>query len=189
MDSLEHNAIGNLMAPVKSLLKKETLMSAAKLGAGAAGGIIGVNLLLSRVPFLANHIPATWKPLATAVAGILGAGFAKGFLGEKIATGVVAGTVGVAISQMVDRFTSSAPSAVVASTQEAAGDESMSGLSGGFRFRALGAGAGQVYGVGTPDMSAARMFNGATVAIEEAGGMSGATVAIEEPGRFAGAFQ
>src|SRR4051812_313517 len=99
---ISHLSIGGLLAPVKALTKKETLMSAAKLGAGAAGGIIGVNLLLSKVPFLANNIPTAWRPIATAIVGIIGAGVAKRFVGEKIATGVVAGTVGVAISQMVD---------------------------------------------------------------------------------------
>jgi len=85
------------------------------------------------------------------------------------------------------------PQSQTEAAQEQAGQDSMSGLSGlghGFRsLGALGAGASQVYGVGTPDMSAARMFNGATVAIEETGGMSGATVQIEEPSAFAGILQ
>ena len=194
-NDLQHFGLGNLLAPVKELTKKEVLVSAAKLGVGATAGIVGTNFLLSRVLVRGGVplVPATWRPLATAVVGIVGGGLAKRFVGEKIAVGMTAGAVGVAISMLVDRFTAQAPAEVVAAAQEQAGQDSMSGLSGlghGFRsLGALGAGASQVYGVGTPDMSASRMFNGATVAIEETGGMSGATVQIEEPSAFAGILQ
>jgi hypothetical protein len=196
-NDLQHFGLGNLLAPVKALTKKETLVSAAKLGAGAAVGITVANLLLTKV-LVRNGVPvvpATWTPLATAVGGVVLGGLAKQFVGDKVATGVVAGTVGLALSQMIARFTSAAPAEVVAAAQQDSSMDSMSGLSGlgrrGFSsLGALGAGASQVYGVGTPDMSAARMFSGTTVGIEETGNPLGnATVEITEPSAFAGILQ
>lgn len=200
---VSHFGLGSLLAPVKSLVKKETLMSAAKLGAGAAGGILAANFLMSRVLVKDGVplVPVKWSPLAMAALGIVGSGVARRFVGEKVAVGVVAGTVGAAVTEMVMRFTSPA-AAAQANAAEASemsgygpqfgslgnGRAFARGLSGFSGLGALPAGNSQVYGVGTPDMSAARMFGGATVAIEETG-LRGATVQIEEPSAFAGILQ
>ncbi len=201
---ISHLGLGTLLAPIKDLTRKETLMNAAKLGAGAAGGIVGANFLLSKLVKDGQPIvPRKWSPLAMAVAGVLGGGIAKRFVGDKIATGIIAGTVGAALSQVVMGFAAPAVAAVEqsASAHEDAGmGPQMGGLGTGRAFarglaglsgRALSAGgASQVYGIGTPDMSASRMFNGATVAIEETGGqMAGATVEIEETSNLAGFLQ
>jgi hypothetical protein len=73
---------------------------------------------------------------------------------------------------------------------EQAGQDQMSGVNPlGRGLAGLGAyNSATLLGVGTPDMSATHMFNGATVAIEQNGHMAGATVAIEQPGSFAAAF-
>jgi hypothetical protein len=43
-----------------------------------------------------------------------------------------------------------------------------------------------LFGVGTPDLSGAEMFSGASVAIEDTtNALSGATIAIEQPSNFA----
>ena len=190
-----HLGIGTLTAPLKALVNKKNLTDALKLGGGAAGGIVGANLLMSRVLVKDGRplVPDAWAPAATAVLGMLGAGIAKQFVGPTVATGIIAGTVGVAISKMVDRFMSPAPAVAVAAEQAAAGADSMSGLS----FAGL-SGSGiagalpsstSLYGVGTPDMSGAQMFNGAAVAIEQTGGpMGGAAVEIENSQSIAGIF-
>ena len=100
----------------------------------------------------------------------------------------------------VTRRSSDKLATLVAEIEAAGGQaESVAGFGLGRAFapsmRAM-AGLGRVaadptmlFGVGTPDMSASRMFNGATVAVEEGGPMSGASVSIETPSAFAGALQ
>lgn len=204
--SMEHLGLGTLTAPLSKLgLNKAGLMDALKLGIGATAGITGTDLLLSRVLVKDGvpMIPSKWAPAAIAVGGIVGGALAKRFrLGDKIATGIVAGTVGVAISEIIKRFTAPAAAATNASAEAAEmsgyGAQAIAGFGSGRAFAGglggfaglSGGRGGQVYGVGTPDMSANRMFSGATVAIEDTnrGPMAGATVEYEDASSLAGIF-
>lgn len=181
---------------------KGDLMEALKLGAGAAGAITITDLLLSRVLVRRGLplIPLMWNPLAIPVGAWLLSRVARGFnLGGTVADGMVAGGVGVGMSALLARFTAPAVTASVESEQMSEDQgNSMAGTAGfgfGRAFAPGVAGLGAVrrrngsslYGVGTPDMRAARMLSGATVAIED-GSLRGATVAFEDDRNFASAL-
>lgn len=191
-----------LVSMVRGLVPgKHDLKNALKLGLGAAGGITLTDLLLSRA-LVRNGIPmipVRWNPLAIPVGAWLISRIAlKLKLGGTVADGIVAGGVGVGVSALLARFTS--PAVAVSAEASKVVEENGGGVSGiqGFGFgRAfapgvaglgrLGAtrrGGTALYGVGTPDMRAARMLSGATVAIEDAG-LRGATVAYEDTSNFA----
>lgn len=204
MSNAEHSL--GLMSMVKSVVpSKSDFKDAFKLGLGAAGAITLTDLLLSRalVRNGAPMIPVAWNPLAIPVgAWILSRIAIKLKLGNMVADGMIAGGVGVGMSALLARFTSPAMAASTASA--AVTEDQGGGVQGvqGFGFgRAFAPGVAgfaglgamrsrrgaSLYGVGTPDMSAARMLSGATVAIED-GGLRGATVAYEDSSNFASAL-
>ena len=168
---------------------KDNAMDYAKLGVGATLGIIATDLLMSKVLVKGGVplVPDKWSGLAVAVLGVVGGEYVKRF-DKDLGTGMIAGTVGVAASSLAAKLIGPAVGA------PAAESAATSGFGNGRVFAGFGYSGGRaalpsgqsVYGIGTPDMSAAQMFNGATVAFEENGGaMAGATVQIEESG-FAG---
>lgn len=201
MSNAEHSL--GLMSMVKGFIPgKSDVKDALKLGLGAAGAITVTDLLLSRalVRNGAPMIPMAWNPLAIPVGAWLLSRLAIKFkLGNMVADGMIAGGVGVGMSALLARFTSPAMAASAASA--AVVEDEGGGMQGvqGFGFgRAFAPGMGglgamrsrrgaSLYGVGTPDMSAARMLSGATVSIED-GGLRGATVAYEDTGNFASAL-
>lgn len=167
---------------------KGNAMDYVKLGVGATLGIIATDLAMSKVLVKSGVpiIPDKWASLAVAALGIVGGEMVKKY-DRDLGTGVIAGTVGVAASSLAAKLIGpavGAPAAASAAVQGFGNGRVFSGF-GGYAAPALGAGGQSVYGVGTPDMSAARMFNGATVAFEENGAMAGAAVQFEENG-FAG---
>ena len=182
---------------------KSDLVNALKLGAGAAGGITLTDLTLSRLLVRngAPMIPMAWNPLAIPVLAWLMSRVALRvrFLGPTVANGMIAGGVGVAMSALLARYTAPAVAASAATAEmteaQGGGMQGTAGFGFGRAFasgtRGLGAlrrtRGSSLYGVGTPDMRAARMLNGATVAIED-GGLRGATVAMEDTGNFASAL-
>ena len=186
-----------MLVPTKANLKE-----AFKLGLGAAAGITITDLLLSRVLVRNGSpmVPVKWSPLAIPVgAWLLSRAALKLKLGPSVADGMLAGGVGVGMSALLARFTSPAMAVTTESasmTEEGGGP--VSGTAGFGLGRAFAPGLGAMrttrrsgsalYGVGTPDMRAAKMLNGATVAIEDAG-LRGATVAFEDAGNFAASFQ
>ena len=193
-----------LVSMVKGLVpSKANVKDAFKLGLGAAGAITVTDLLLSRalvrngVPM----IPVAWNPLAIPVGAWLLSRLAlKLKLGGTIADGMLAGGVGVGMSALLAKFTSPAMAASAASAQmtedSGGGMQGVQGFGFGRAFASGVAGLGRLgavrrgaslYGVGTPDMRAARMLSGATVAIEDAG-LRGATVAYEDNSNFASAL-
>lgn len=188
-------------------LKKGDLMEALKLGAGSVAAITLTDLLMSRVLVKdgAPVIPQRWAPLVIAGMSLVGGQMVSKKFDRDIGLGMIAGGVGVAVSALVGKMISPAVEATTAAaaSTEAAGAPAQQ--TGGFGFgRAYAPGLGgfaglgrlaarnpgsAVYGIGTPDMSANRMFNGATVSIEEANGaMAGATVEYEDSNAFAGAL-
>lgn len=175
-------------------LSKSNLMEAAKLGAGAAAfpfvyGMIQ-SLLLRWSPTFAQKGYAEYA--LRVVAGLALGQVGRKYLGASVGDGMMASAVGSVatdlLAPMVNRSAAAANAAINASEQ-ATGVPQMSGVNPLGRGLA-GLGAMQndslLFGVGTPDLSGAQMFNGATVAIESAG-LSGATVAVE-PASFAGAL-
>jgi len=186
-------------------LTKSNIVDVAKLGGGAALGITSADLLQSRV-LVKNGvpmIPPNYGPWFNIAYGIVTGGLAAKFLGSRIGLGWAAGAAGVGISALIASFISPpvAASAAAATAAESTGDQanavqgfgfgrafapSLAGLAGLGRVRRSGGTSPLLFGVGTPDMSAARMFSGATVAIEPTGPMAGATVAIEPAGGLAG---
>lgn len=183
---------------------KDTVKDAAFLGGGAAAGIFGVDFLMSKV-LVSNGtplVPVKWSPLAGAALGVVAGMFLRKKVNEDFGLGVVAGTVGLALSSYAGQLIS--PTMAAATAQASAAEASGAGTAAtsGFGFgRALagiglrGGGFGAVrqvpqrellFGVGTPDMSAAGMFGGANVAIEESGQIHGASVAFEESSPLAG---
>lgn len=166
---------------------KGNAMDYVKLGVGATLGIIATDLAMSKVLVRDGVplIPDKWASLAIAALGIVGGEAVKKY-DRDLGTGVIAGTVGVAASSLAAKLIGpavGAPAAASAAVQGFGNGRVFSGF--GYAAPALGAGGQSVYGIGTPDMSANRMFNGATVAFEEGGAMAGASVQFEENG-FAG---
>ncbi len=148
-------------------------------------------------------VPSAWSPLFSACFGIAVGGLVRSKY-AAIGTGFIAGGVGIGMAALIAKYTSPAASASMqtAAAAEAQGAEAqaMAGFGLGRAFAPGLGGLGSLgqariqdssmlFGVGTPDMSASRMFNGATVSVEEGGQMSGASVSIETPSNFAGALQ
>lgn len=170
------------------------------LGAGSVAAITLGDLIQSRL-LVRNGmpvVPMAMAPAFSAAFGIVLGGLAKKKGYHNVGDGMIAGGVGVGISALIAKVTNPAVAAstAAASATEAAGAESqqVSGFGFGRAFaRGLGGLAGLgaqrdpslLFGVGTPDMSGANMFNGATVAVEEPSMLHGATVAIENPNAFA----
>lgn len=209
MDTKHSSGILGSLAGVVDTLR-DNAMDYVKLGAGAAGGILVTDFALSRLLVKDGKplVPEKWSPLAIAVAGVLGGELAKKYLDKDVGMGVVAGTVGLAVSAMVGKFTAPAVSATTAAADasESAGQTAQATAGFGFgrafapsvgSFAGAFAGLGRMlpegrellYGVGTPNMGAASMFSGATVSIEDdSGAMAGANVSFEDDGSsgFAG---
>mgnify|MGYP001594861794 CR=1 FL=1 len=196
-DNVQHFGLGTIQATLG--LQKSNLMTAAKLGVGAAAGITLGDLLQSQV-LVKNGVPIVpvrWAPLFHALFGIAGGTIVRKKIGNDYGIGMMAGGVGIAMSAllgMVLSRTMSASGSAAAMTEDAGGGAQAGvgfGLGRAFAgsMRSL-SGLGRttsdptlLFGVGTPDMSGAGLFNGATVAIEQSNGLQGATVAIEPSGR------
>lgn len=191
--------LGNLVA--QAGLTKSNLMEAAKLGVGAglfpfAYGLIQSQLLLRVSPamFAQNTLG---ERVARVLSGVvLGTVTAKMAKQPSMGDGMMASAVGSVIRDVAAPLFN--PAAKVAQDSVTAAEQ-MQGIGQMSGINPLGrglAGLGAMpsgdpsllFGVGTPDTSAGRMFNGATVAIEQSGGLQGATVAIEPSSNFAGAF-
>jgi len=181
-----HLGLGTL----KSLIpNKADVVDGAKLGIGAAAGILAIKMVQSRLPW---RVPggAIGELGVTALLALVGGGLVYKY-SKSAGAGFIAAPIGVALASFAAGMM---PAAVVPATPAAAESEAMSG----FGFGMLGSGGSlgamriqdpsMLFGVGTPDMSASRMFDGATVAVEEGGAMSGASVAIETPSAFAGSL-
>lgn len=208
-EGAEHFGLGNVASMVG--LNKRSLMEFIKLGAGAAGAVTVTDLALSRLLVKDGRpiIPIAWSPAAIAVMSIIGGGIIKRKVDDDVGTGAIAGGVGLALAELIKRFTAPAMSAAAAATTTAAetaelqgyGAQTLAGFGAGRAFAPglggfsglgrvhCGSSAPALFGVGTPDMSANRMFNGATVAMEDSDGpMAGATVQYEDSEAFAGTF-
>lgn len=172
-----------------------------KLGAGATAAIAGSDLLLSRVLVKDGRplVSPKWSPLAVAAMGVLGGEFVRRKVDEDVGAGMIAGGVGVALAAVAKMALSAVTRSKTAqaTADEAAGQgaQQMEGFGFGRAFApGFGGGAARLpaqslYGVGA-DVSAAGVFNGSTVAIEENGAVAGAAVRIEEDaGGFAGILQ
>ena len=189
--SLSHFGLGSVAAMVG--LQPSNLKRYAALAAGGVGGVMGSDFVQSQLlPRVGVRIPVKWSPLFTALFGVMGGTFvSRKFHAPNIGTGMLVGGLAVGASAMVSMLL--AP-AVVATTDSGM---PVAGLGFGRVFsrgvRGL-AGLGRVpgnrmlFGQGTPNMAGAKMFNGATVAIEQPGLLAGATVAIEPSNRFASAL-
>lgn len=176
-------------------LTKQNLMKAAKLGVGA--GLFPIVYGYLRGMAVSRGYLAQGTPLelaARAVAGVA-LGTLAGRYGQREAgDGMMASAVGTIVSDLVAPMLNPAAKAAqtAAKAEELQGVPSFSASNPmGVGLAGLGYGAqgdqSLLFGVGTPDMSANRMFAGATVAIEQPG-LSGATVAIEQPSAFAGSL-
>jgi hypothetical protein len=208
--SVTHSGLGDLVSAV--VPTKSSLKDALKLGAGAAAAVTLSDLAQNKL-LVSNGrplVPMAWAPVFTAAFGIVAGGIvAKKWSGE-LGKGMVAGGVGVGMAALIAKYTSPMTAATVAagSTAENAGAppqavsgfgfgrayasgarglSGLAGIAGGSGLGRLPQNPAMLFGVGTPDMRAARAFNGATVAIEQPG-LSGATVAIQQPSMFAGAL-
>jgi len=189
--SLSHFGLGSVAAMVG--LQPSNLKKYGALALGGVGGVMGSDFLQSQLlPRIGVVVPVKWAPLATALLGVMGGTFVtKKLHMPNIGTGMLVGGLAVGASAAISMLL--AP-AVVATTD---GGQPVAGLGFGRIFsrgvRGL-AGFGRVprnkmlFGAGTPNMAGARMFNGATVAIEQPGMFQGATVAIEPSNRFAAAL-
>lgn len=200
--------LGNIVE--KAGLTKRNLMEAAKLGAGAAifpfaYGFLQSNLLLRMSPSFAQNTYAEYA--ARAVSGVvLGSLTAKLARQPSMGDGMMASAVGSVFKDIAAPMLNPSAAAAQAATtaaEQATGQSQMSGInplgrglaglglgynaSGGLGYNASGDRA-LLFGVGTPDLSGAAMFSGATVAVEENNGLAGATIAVEEPSNFAAAF-
>lgn len=172
-------------------LSKSNLMEAAKLGAGAAlfPFVYGFlqSLLLRWSTTFAQKGYAEYG--LRVVAGLALGSIGRKYLGASVGDGMMASAVGSVatdlLAPMVNR-SAAAANAAVNQAEASTGVSQMSGVNPlGRGLAGLGS-SDYLFGVGTPDLSGAAMFNGATVAIEN-GGLAGATVAIEQPS-FAGAL-
>lgn len=179
-------------------LSKSRLMEAVKLGLGAAVFPFAYGFLRSQVLMKASAqhfasgapVELATRALSGVVLGSLLKGFVPGSLGGSFADGMAASAVGSTLNDLIAPMMNPAAAAAqsaVQATEAATGQTQVSGMNP--LGRGLGAANTQLlFGVGTPDLSGAAMFNGANVAIEQSrGGMAGATVAFETPG-FAGAL-
>ncbi len=194
-----HLGLGTL---TKLVPNKSAIKTGLALGVGAGVGIVGLDLLQSKILVRngAPMIPTQWSAAFSALAALVLGGVVQSKY-KTIGTGLIAGGVGIGIAGLIAKYTSPAvavtASAAASAEDQGAAAQGMAGFGFGRAFASGLGGLGQariedssmLFGVGTPDMSASRMFNGATVAVEEGGPMSGASVAIETPSAFAGALQ
>lgn len=190
--------LGNLVQSAG--LNMKNIVRALKFGVGAGAfpfvyGALQSKLLLKASPTMfAQNTPGEYA--ARGLSGIILGGLVATMVKQpEIGIGMTAMAVGLVLKDIVAGFMSpsaSAAQAVVKAEEQATGVGQMSGVNPmGTGLAGLGYGSqrdqSMLFGAGTPDMSANRMFNGATVAIEEHG-FSGATVAIERSPSFAGAL-
>lgn len=189
--NVQHFGLGSVAAMVG--LQPSNLKRYAALAAGGVGGVMGSDFLQSQVlPRVGVVVPAKWAPAVTALFGVVGGSIVtKKFHMPNVGTGMLVGGLAVGASALVAMVLSP----TVKATADAGGG--MAGIGFGRVFargvRGLGGfgrvpGQRMLFGAGTPNMAGARMFNGATVAIEQPGLLSGATVAIEPSQRFAAAL-
>lgn len=156
----------------------------AKLGAGVVAGSVGTNMAVDRlaaaIPSVAGVIPPVAMPFVKTALGIAAGGIIAKKLDKDAGAGFIAGAASIAAAAVIQMVLDKVAPSVAQETAPAT--EGMSGLG------RLPAGS-HIYGVGTPDVGAARMFAGATVAMEEVGGpMAGATIQFEPTSNFAGAI-
>lgn len=184
-------------------LSKSGVKEWLALGGGSMLGITAGDLVQNKLLVRNGQplVPLKWAPAFTAAFGIVaGSLVKKKFHWNNVGNGMIAGGVGVGAAAVLATILSPtmAASQGAASAAEGAGmgPQAVAGFGFG-RVYARGlrglSGLGRVpgqralFGQGTPNMAGAKMFNGATVAIEQPGPMSGATVAIEQS-RFASAL-
>lgn len=180
----------------KAGLTKSNLMHGLKLGAGAAAfpfgyGLVQSQLLLKASPTtFAQGSPAEYA--SRAILGVASGAILGKMVGREVGDGMVASAVGSVIKDLIAPLFNPAAAAAQNAVRaaESSGQDQMSGvnpLGRGLAGTGLGNDPALLFGIGTPDMSAAKMFNGATVAIEQPG-LMGANVAIEQPSNFAASF-
>lgn len=194
-DKTMHLGLGALTQKVG--LSKSNLMEKLQLGLGVAAFPLAYSFargaLLRMVPSLAQN---TWlergvRAVTGVVAGAVTERLVKGAVGARIGDGMAASAVGSVIMESVSPWLNPAAAASqdsITAAEMATGESQVSGynplgrgLAGLGNLGRVVENPAMLYGVGTPDMSAAGMFNGATVSIEDQGPLSGATVAIEQP--------
>lgn len=187
--------LGNIID--KAGLTKSNLKEAAKLGVGAGLFPFVYGILQSQVGLrFAPSVFAqgTYSEYAIRATSGVVLGHLTGKLAKMpaVGDGMVASAVGSVVRDLLAPMFNPAAAAAQQAVKaaEMTGQDQMSGVNPlGRGLAGLGAyNPTNLFGVGTPSLSAAPMFDGATVAIESGGQMSGATVAIEQPGRFAAAF-
>lgn len=197
-----HFGLGSVASMVG--LSKGSLKTLAALGGGATAGVTASDLVQNKLLIRNGQplIPVKYAPVFTVLFGLAAGALVKKKLHwNNVATGITAGCAGVGVSALLASVMSPSMSASAeaasAAEQAGMGPQAVSGFGFGRVFarglRGLG-GLGRVpgnrmlFGNGTPNMAGAKMFNGATVAIEQPGLLSGATVAIEPSNRFASAL-
>ena len=186
-----HLGLGSVAAMVG--LQPSNLKKYAALAAGGVGGVMGSDFLQSQVlPRVGVVVPAKWSPAVTALFGVVaGSIVTKKLHMPNVGTGMLVGGLAVGAAAAVSMILSPTVSAAVDSGGAVAGigfgrvfARGVKGLAGFGRVP----GNRMLFGAGTPNMAGAKMFNGATVAIEQPGLLSGATVAIEPSRAFASAL-
>lgn len=196
--------LGNIVE--KAGLTRRNLMEAAKLGAGAAAfpfvyGFLHSKLLV-KSPMLAQNTPGEYA--ARALSGVVLGSLTNRMLKQPaLGDGMVASSVGSVVRDLIAPMFNpavAASQAAVTAAEKATGEAQATasnpvgtGMAGVAGFAGLGYNASNdqslLFGVGTPDLSGASMFSGATVAVEDTtSGLSGATVAIEQQPNFAAAL-
>lgn len=192
--------LGNIVE--KAGLTKRNLMEAAKLGVGAAAfpfvyGLLQSKLLLRASPTMfAQNTPGEYA--ARALSGVVLGSLTNRMLKQPtMGDGVAASAVGSVFKDLLAPWlnpSAAAAQAAVTAAEMSSGEGQMSGTNpmgrglAGLGYNASGD-QSLLFGVGTPDLRGASMFNGATVAVEDTtNGLGGATVAIEPSSNFAAAF-
>lgn len=202
---VSHFGLGSIVSAVTP--SKSNLKDWLALGGGSAAAVTLADLAQNKL-LVSNGvpmIPISMAPFFSMAFGIVAGGIAKRQGYANIGNGMIAGGVGVGIAALVAKFTSptTAASAAAAGAAEASGApaQAVSGFGFGRTYArglrglsGLGALPGtrqpnpnMLFGVGTPDMRAARAFGNANVAIEQPG-LAGASVAFQSPSQFAGAL-
>lgn len=195
--------LGNVIEKVG--LTKKGIMEAAQLGVGAAlfpfaYGLLQSKVLLRASPTLfAQNTPGEYT--ARAVLGVvLGAITNRTLKQPSVGDGMAASAVGSVLKDIIAPMLNPSAQTVqtaITTAEQATGESQVSGINplgrGLAGLGSLGYNASNdqslLFGVGTPDLSGAAMFNGATVAVEDTtSGLAGATVAIEQPSNFAAAL-
>lgn len=182
---------------------KSTATGSLGKGLSVAAGILGTDLLLSRVLKKDGRplVPANLGPLGIAGLGVV-LGWALDRYGSRVPLinklnpdMVAAGAVGVAIAGFAGKLLSPT---LDASSEAATAQPNAPTAGFGFGRAFAGAGGGlgnfylpnrkSLYATGVRDLSAANMFHGANVQLQETGarGFQGATVQFEQNGAMAG---